>query len=342
MRYLVSIYAYSFEFDKYIKKIIHSLFKEWMKDFIMIQNDNESSLSVILKEDFPEEFRKKLCAYFNIKLKVFKINQPTRTFHFQQLEGKEPSSKDTIGLYQTNDKIIYPYMQSGGRVYFLNPVDNNHPTIKHYHNTATKVIDFISTKSPKKICHFESNMDFYFDYLQNITNPSCFIYNLFQIKESPYFNLKEFSYAQSSQNGFALFYNNDIYKIIVSINGVKNGIPYGDIHLMYHNTQPFKSKAYSKKRKDALKEYIIEILSKEETLYYWHRPYFNLSRNEFSIEGINLYNLDYYVLIGCMLDRYDESMIPICFDKVTIKESYERFQSFEMLYQLKSGHNYSA
>lgn len=342
MSYLVTINSNHFEIDNNFKKIIRSFFQERMTDFVTIHNDTESSLTVFINEDLPSKIQTELTAYFNIKLKVFKINQPNRTFDFQQLGNVVQFEKDMVGMYLAPNKTTYPYLQFGRRIYFLNPVGENFPNAEYYHTTASKGYDFPRSTNSKKVEHQESDMKFYFDYVKDITKPFNFIYDLFQMKKSPYLNLDEFHYSRGNQGHFDLFYDSKAYKIIVSIMGIKNDSPYGDIYLVYHNIQPFKSKAYTKKRKDALGEYFIELTRKEEALYSWHRPYLNITSHLISIEGIDLHNSDYYALIGCLLDRYDESIIPVCFDKQNIKESYERFQSFETLYQIKNGHKISA
>ena len=60
MKYLVTIRAHYFEIDKPFEKIIRSYFQERMTDFLIFHEGTESSLSVFLKEDLPDEVRTEL------------------------------------------------------------------------------------------------------------------------------------------------------------------------------------------------------------------------------------------------------------------------------------------
>jgi hypothetical protein len=136
-----------------------------------------------------------------------------------------------------------------------------------------------------------------------------------------------------------MYYNDGNYEIIVSIHEVNKGIPYGNIDLMYQNIHPFRSKAYTKERKETLEKYLVELGRKEEVPY---DPFLNFTHNTLTVEGINLHNPDYYAVIGGLFNTYDEKFIPKCFDKQAVKDSYEHFKSFETLYQLKNSHKFVA
>lgn len=89
-------------------------------------------------------------------------------------------------------------------------------------------------------------------------------------------------------------------------------------------------------------EYLVELTRKDKNTPYGTRPYIDITNNMLVLEGINLHNPDYYSIFGCMLDRYDEKIIPSCFDIQSVKASYERFQSFETLYGIKTSQQFSA